>query len=113
MAARRVEVNLTPRMEQFQKRLTYRALRDVLRHYAIAVWRGSARNAPVRTGYLRSSIGYTVRPSAAVVRATAPYAGHQEFGTGRMRGKRYMRRAVEQANRLLPSFFERAIEKWL
>lgn len=113
MASKRLRVDLSPRLKQFQKRLTYRALRDVLAHYAIAVWRGGVKNAPVRTGRLRQEIGYVVRPTAAEVRSGAPYSGYVEFGTRRQKAQRFMARAVKDANKALPSFIEKAVNKWL
>jgi len=48
--------------------------------------------APVRTGRLRASI----RPLAAAVAATAPYAAPVEYGTAGRRPARFMARAVDR-----------------
>jgi HK97 gp10 family phage protein len=50
---------------------------------------------PVRTGFLRSTIQYTVADGVLIVRATAPYAFWVEFGTRRMRARPYIRPAID------------------
>jgi HK97 gp10 family phage protein len=58
---------------------------------------------PVRTGFLRSTITYTVADGTLTVMATAPYAAYVEFGTRRMRAKPYIRPAIDAYMRLIES----------
>ena len=61
-----------------------------------AVCAGEARSrAPVKSGRLRASIGYTVGEDgsgnlAAAVGTDVPYAAAQEFGTARRPGKHFL-----------------------
>jgi HK97 gp10 family phage protein len=50
---------------------------------------------PVRTGFLRSTIGYAVADCELIIRATANYAAYVEFGTRRMKSKPYIRPAID------------------
>lgn len=50
---------------------------------------------PVDTGDLKRSIGY--RTADGTLRATAPYAAYQEFGTYKMRAQPYLFPALRQA----------------
>jgi HK97 gp10 family phage protein len=58
---------------------------------------------PVRTGFLRSTIQYTVADGVLIVRATAPYAFWVEFGTRRMRARPYIRPAIDAYMNLIIS----------
>jgi HK97 gp10 family phage protein len=50
---------------------------------------------PVRTGFLRSTIGYEVADAQLIIRATANYAAYVEFGTRRMKSEPYIRPAID------------------
>jgi HK97 gp10 family phage protein len=50
---------------------------------------------PVRTGFLRSTIGYEVADATLIIRATANYAAYVEFGTRRMKSEPYIRPAID------------------
>ncbi|MFI8595872.1 HK97-gp10 family putative phage morphogenesis protein [Rothia koreensis] len=55
------------------------------------------RHAPVRTGYLRNSIGcHEDGPLTVLVEATANYARYVEEGTSRMSGQPFMKPALEK-----------------
>lgn len=52
---------------------------------------------PVRTGFLKSTIGYRQDNNFQVTfYATAPYASYVEFGTRRMSARLFLTRAIEQ-----------------
>jgi len=51
---------------------------------------------PVRTGFLRSTIGYSADGLTLELSASAYYAGFVEFGTRRMKAEPYMRPAFYQ-----------------
>jgi len=51
---------------------------------------------PVRTGFLRSTIGYSADGLSLELTASAYYAGFVEFGTRRMKAEPYMRPAFYQ-----------------
>jgi hypothetical protein len=55
------------------------------------------RVVKVRTGFLRSTIGYAVDPSSFTLNffANAPYAWYVEMGTRRMQAEPYMRPALD------------------
>lgn len=63
--------------------------------------------APTRTGRLRVSI--TARGSQVIAAAT--YAGYVEYGTRRMRARRFMARAVEATDRDVDDIYTRSAEK--
>jgi HK97 gp10 family phage protein len=69
------------------------------------------RLAPVRTGRLRSSIFSQVRQWMLVVGATAPYALFVEFGTRRMKARRFLWRAVRRHVPRLSGIIREAIEQ--
>jgi hypothetical protein len=50
---------------------------------------------PIRTGFLRSSIGYTVTGTDLEFIAAANYAAYVEYGTRYMTEEPYMRPAVD------------------
>ena len=52
---------------------------------------------PVRTGFLRSTIGWWVQGLKGVLEATAYYAGFVEFGTRRMGARPFIRPGSDQA----------------
>ncbi len=71
------------------------ALREIMNRAGAAAAEASRRLAPVRTGRLRDSIGWTAGIGenglpAAAVGSDVPYAAIQELGTVRMPGKHYL-----------------------
>lgn len=63
---------------------------------------------PVRTGYLKSTIGVLNRTSNSVtVGASASYAKFVENGTSKMQAQPYLHPALRDAMRRYPEFFER------
>jgi hypothetical protein len=52
---------------------------------------------PVKTGFLKSTLGYRQdSPLQVTFFATAPYAPYVEFGTRRMSAKLFLTRSIEQ-----------------
>lgn len=79
---------------------------QAVRKAAFDVERYAKQNAPVRTGFLRSSIHTVIetnsfRVYAASVIAGAEYASYVEYGTSRMAPQPYMQPALD---RVLPGF---------
>ena len=56
----------------------------------------SQNNAPVKTGYLKSSAESSETDNGAEMAFTADYSYYQEFGTSKMQGKFYVSRAVDE-----------------
>lgn len=131
--ALKVRVEGVDRFKRMLARLPAR-LGEVVEALANLVWRRARAYAPVRTGYLRSSL----RVSGISVVSEAPYSGYLEFGTrphmifprrakalrfevgGRtvfaryvrhpgFRGRLYMRRALEDGLRRLGEIARRLL----
>ena len=71
------------------------AIRAVMEKAGAAAAENAKRLAPVKTGRLRDSIGWTVvaRPDGSFETAVGtdlPYAAAQELGTSRMPGKHFL-----------------------
>jgi HK97 gp10 family phage protein len=65
---------------------------------------------PVRTGFLKSTLGYRQDSEFQLVFfATAPYAVYVEFGTRRMAARLFLTHAIEQHRREFPREVERAL----
>ena len=62
---------------------------------------------PVRTGYLRSTIGKSSGTSEIMVYVDAHYAGYVNFGTRKMRARPYF---TGTANEIIPEF-EKAFDE--
>jgi len=66
-----------------------------LQELAESIKETAQSKAPVRTGYLRSTIFSKVSEWNVRVGASAPYAAYVEFGTRFMHGRRFLSQAVE------------------
>jgi hypothetical protein len=65
---------------------------------------------PVRTGFLKSTLGYRQNTSLQVTfYATAPYAPFVEFGTRRMAARLFLTRSIEQHAAEFPQEVENAL----
>lgn len=53
--------------------------------------------APVKTGFLRDSIGTDFAPGRAVIGPTAHYGAHVEYGTKKQKAQPYMTPAADAA----------------
>ena len=65
-----------------------------------AIQAGAQANAPVRTGFLRSSISRVVQGGQFAVQALASYAGFVEYGTRRAAAHPYLTPAAESVDLL-------------
>jgi len=66
-----------------------------LQELAESIKETSQRIAPVRTGFLRSTIFTEATEWTVKVGASAPYAAYVEFGTRFMQGRRFLSQTVE------------------
>jgi HK97 gp10 family phage protein len=71
-------------------------VRRFLMSWAADVKAAAMRNAPVRTGHLRSSIYGTVKDFVAQIGAEATYALFVEVGTRHMRAQPYLWPAIQE-----------------
>jgi len=69
--------------------------------------------APVRTGYLRSTIHAQVEDWTMKAGAFAPYAAYVEYGTRFMRGRRFLSQSMEMHLPQLESVIGLAVEEAL
>ena len=63
-----------------------------------AIQAAAQANAPVRTGFLRSSISRVVQGGQFAVQALASYAGFVEYGTRHMAAHPYLTPAAESVD---------------
>ena len=82
-------------MERFDSSMQRQVYR-YLHSWASDVKAAAMRNAPVRTGYLRSSIYATIKDWVAEIGAEATYALFVELGTRRMRAEPYLYPAIQE-----------------
>jgi len=66
-----------------------------LEEFAESIKETAQRIAPVRTGYLRSTIFTEAAEWTVKVGASAPYAAYVEYGTRFMHGRRFLSQAIE------------------
>jgi len=66
-----------------------------LQELAESIRETAQRMAPVRTGYLRSTVFTQTSEWTVKVGASAPYAAYVELGTRFMQGRRFLSEAVE------------------
>jgi len=72
----------------------------------------TAKNlAPVKTGYLRSTIHSETRGWTVSVGARAPYAFFVEFGTRHFAGRRFLTRALETHLPRVHAFLDDAVAR--
>jgi HK97 gp10 family phage protein len=69
------------------------------------------RIAPVRTGYLRSTIFTETDEWTVKVGASAPYAAYVEFGTRFMYGRLFLSQAVEMHRLQLVNMVDQAVNE--
>jgi HK97 gp10 family phage protein len=98
-----VEVNVTIEgVEEFQVAMQkfdsgmQRQVHSFLLNWAKQVEMAAKGKAPVRTGYLQSSIYSTVKDWVAEVGAEATYALFVELGTRHMRARPYLYPALQE-----------------
>jgi len=82
-----------------------------LEELAESIKETAQRIAPVRTGYLRSTIFTEAAEWTVKVGASAPYAAYVEFGTRFMHGRRFLSQAVEAHRLQLVNFVGEAVNE--
>lgn len=86
-------------MERILKELEGRPMTEAMRDAAQIVQRDAKRNAPVLTGRLQASITAQVitqsKTVMGIVGSSVTYAPFVEYGTRRMRARRFLQNALE------------------
>jgi len=92
-----------------------KATKKSLKQAATLIKQEAVRNCPVKTGYLRSTIFYSVNGDqyGFVVGARAKYGGFVEYGTRYMRAQPYIRPAFIFVMQNIKSATGKEIEKEL
>jgi HK97 gp10 family phage protein len=90
-----------------------RKVQQQLANLAGSIKETAQRIAPVRTGYLRSTIFAELHDWTVKVGASAPYVAYVEFGTRHMRGRRFLIRAVSAHLPQLESLLNQAVSESL
>lgn len=80
--------NLVPEMEKAFTNITSQYSNDILQEMRSIV--------PVKTGYLKSTIGGGVSSTTMQLYVTAPYAGFINYGTRRMKARPFFTGPVER-----------------
>lgn len=75
-----------------------RKYRNVLHRYGVLMVEEAMATVPVRTGYLKSTINYSVdtKDIKLALRAEAPYAVYVEHGTSKMEGRKFLTNAWDE-----------------
>jgi len=101
------------KMEQLARDVGGTPMRDAMRTATLLVVRDAKINAPVDTGRLRASIVPEVRTLTGTVQgivgSNVVYAPFQELGTKRMKGRFYLRRAIESNLTKIRELLSRAV----
>lgn len=70
--------------------------------YAASMYREMITRVPVRTGYLKSTIGSASSPDRLELYVTADYAGYVNYGTSRMKARPFFTAVInEQTPKLI------------
>ena len=96
-------------MQRFDSGMRQQVYR-YLHSWASDVKASAVRNAPVKTGHLRSSIFARIRDWVTEVGADATYAYFVEFGTMRMRAQPFLWPALQEHLPRLESIILEALE---
>ena len=87
-------------------------VQDAIKIVAQRIYDEVLRLVPVRTGYLRSTVGYDTEGKWFFkIFAKAPYAAYVEWGTSRMVPRLFMTRALEMHRVELIEEVENAVAK--
>lgn len=87
------------------------ALQNAIEKGAMILEKDSKKNTPVDTGRLRASIYSTIKPLSATVQPKTDYAVFVHEGTRFMKGRPYMRQAVDSNEKRIEDVFVKEIEK--
>lgn len=69
---------------------------EITGRYAASMYKDMYSRCPVRTGYLRSTIGLTSSPDSFNIYVGADYAGHVNFGTRYMKARPFFTGPIEE-----------------
>lgn len=69
---------------------------EITGRYGQTMYKDMYSRCPVRTGYLRSTIGLTSSPESFNIYVTADYAAHVNFGTRRMKARPFFTGVIEE-----------------
>lgn len=112
-----VEVNIEPEgFEEFKEVINrfdskmQEQLKERLAEWAEKTRADASRLAPVRTGYLRSTVYARTQEWNAEIGAEASYAGSVEFGTRTAQAKPFLNPAVQANAPELERLFLQAID---
>jgi HK97 gp10 family phage protein len=90
----------------------FRAInRNFLPKAGVAVQAEAIRLAPVDLGRLKGSIKFKVSGDQVKVGTNVEYAAYQEYGTYKMRGKPFLRPALDNNRRFLVALWADTYEK--
>ena len=85
-----------------------KAIPDIIDDTVKVLTKDAKAEAPVITGFLRSSIKGTIGNKKGMVKVWAPYGIYVEFGTMyRKKANPFFRRALDNTKRLLPTIIRR------
>jgi len=98
------------KMEHIDASLKAR-IQQRLQELAESIKETAQRTAPIRTGYLRSTIFTEAAEWTVKVGASAPYSAYVEFGTRFMQGRRFLSRAVETHHSQLVNIVSQAVNE--
>jgi HK97 gp10 family phage protein len=111
---------VSDKLQKFSAALRGMPLVQAFREVLLWITGDAKRFAPVDTGRLRASITPEVkvaqvrgREVQGVVGSNVEYAPFQEFGTVFMKGKFYLKRAIEKNAHRLPDAIVRAIQSFM
>jgi len=106
-------------LEQFRQRMERADLslkasvHQRLAELADSIKETAQQLAPMRTGYLRSTIYAQTEDWTVKIGAYAPYATYVEYGTRFMRGRRFLSQSVEAHVPQIESVIALAVEEVL
>lgn len=89
----------------------YKTLEQAVSDTAKVLTVKARREAPEDTGFLKASIKHNISRLKAFVKAWAHYAPYVEYGTMYMRANPFMRRAIEDTKRIMPTIISRAFRR--
>lgn len=98
------------KMEQIDASMKMR-VQQRLEELAESIKETAQSMAPVRTGYLRSTIFTEAIEWAVKIGASAPYAAYVEYGTRFVQGRRFISQALELHRLQLVNIVDEAVNE--
>lgn len=97
--------NLQPSMSK--------SFQEISGRYAATMYKEMTTRVPVRTGYLKSTIGLTSGVDQFNIYVTADYAGYVNYGTSRMKARPFFTAVVTEQSPKMVKEFNNAVAKAL